>query len=408
MYRLFLKGIFAICVLFCFWPVIRLYGVTVFDCLTPIVILFGLAHKPTNAGVSFASFKLATVSIALLALAGVISYSSSNDSYEHILRIVNLVVALGGITGLAYVLANRKIFSVTEALFLLCLSASISSAVSIVQGRFGILTNIIPTASTGINDWTRMTGLAEHPIETGVSSAFGIVLALGLGIYTRKWVVYLPLIALNVYSLEYSASLTALLAFLFASTVSCFFARAYKILWVGLIVGIFGMTLAFSYGALGLLTSRLDTIVHSPGSYATLQSREMQWRTALEKVEPSTLAVGNGYSISDLPYHMEIHNGLVASLFHFGLLGLISQCLLIAFFVVRLRHEAPRELKAILVGCIIIFAVSYLTGPALSRRSLWVPLIILGGYLTTSKPLMAYRSNSAGLGMRLDAQHRTL
>jgi hypothetical protein len=108
-------------------------------------------------------------------------------------------------------------------------------------------------------------------------------------------------------------------------------------------------------------------------------------------IDASTLAVGNGYSTADLPYKMEIHNGFLASVFHFGFMGLISQCLLIAFFVGKLRNTAPRAVKGILLGCIVVFAFAYLSGPPQARPSLWAPLLFLGAFLgaprrTTSAP----------------------
>jgi hypothetical protein len=227
-----------------------------------------------------------------------------------------------------------------------------------------------------------MTGLAEHPIEAGVVASYGFIAGLGWALHTRKWLVALPLIAINAYSMRYSASLTAVFGFALASVALCLYTKSYKVLFSGVAIGALTVAavLAFSTGNSGLLQRRLAGLYESQGNYETVQIRAMQLHKAIDMIDVGTLAVGNGYSEADLPFDMEIHNGLVASVFHFGLLGLISQCLLIGFFVTKLGTDAPRPLKGILMGCIIVFALTYLSGPAQARPTLWVPVMLLGGY----------------------------
>lgn len=395
MYRVVLRLLSASCLLYTFWPVFRINDVTLFDWLAPIVIVLALPYAPKERGVAFSSFALAVAGIALLALGGVISVAPSLDSYEHIRKVFKLVVALSATVGLAYVLENRKILSVNEALTLLCISATVNSAVCILQGQFHLFTGLIPKelAPTGIETWTRMTGLTEWPIEAGQVSDFGVFMALGMVLHTRRWYVFLPLMAINLYSLTESASLTAAFALVIAFAAMGLYAKAYKAIVLGIVIAVCGIALAAAMDA-RRLTSRLETFFQSQGSYSTVESRELQWTQSIEMIRPSTLFVGNGYSELDLPYKMEIHNGLIAAVFHFGILGLIGQCLLIGYFLVRLRHEAPRPLKSILLGCCIVFAFSYLTGPALSRRALWVTPVILGAYLTTLPQAAAVRARS--------------
>jgi len=384
LYGLVVRAVCALCLLTTFWPVLRILGLTLFDALAPLAVICGLIYLPKERGPSLGALSLALAGIGLLAFAGVISYPSSNDPMQHLQKIAYLIIALGGIIGVSYVLVNRKIFTTNEALFLLCASATCSSLMAILQGRFHMFMGIIPYI-TRMESSTRMTGLCEHPIETGITAAFGAVIGFGLAMHTRKWLVYLPLVALNALSMIYSASLTAVLAMLMGGFAYCIYTKAYRALVVTSMIGVVLVGGALSYTGLGLLTSRLEALVHSKGNYATLQARELQWSQALELVEPATLAVGNGYSSADLPQGKEIHNGLVASLFHFGLLGLASQLFMFAFFGVRMSFDQPRDIKAILLACIVIFTLSYMTGPALSRRSLWVPLIVLGAYLSAPR-----------------------
>ena len=400
MYRNFLRLLSAVCLLFTFWPVFRFSGVTIFDWLTLIVIVFALPYTPKERGAPFSSFRLATYGIVALAFAGILSAAPSYDSNEHLQRVIHLTVALAGIIGLAYVLVNRKILTVTEALSVLCLSAAASSAVCILQGQFGILTGLIPDNPGGVKPWTRMVGLTEWPIEAGQVSDFGVIIGMGLAIYTRKSLLFLLPIVVNLYSLSYSASLTAVFALLIAFGLMCLYAKTYKPMLYGAAIFVCGIMLTFVLDA-RRLTSRLEAFSQSQGNYSTVQTREIQWSKAIDMIGPGTLLIGNGFSTLDLPYKIEIHNGVLASVFHFGILGLTSQVLLIGFFAVRLRENAPRELRSILLGCTVIFMFSYMTGPALSRRSLWVPPLILAGYLTAAKQLDASRYKRAvgGLGL---------
>ncbi len=384
MYRKFLRFAGVFCLLSSTWSVLRLFDISIFEWLTLLFVPAVLLHSPSEKGIPLGSFKLASAGLALLAIAGIISSPSSFDAVEHILKVSKLLGAFALVIGLSYALANRKIYNTVEVLYLLCLSATACSLVAILQGQFGILTGLIPRdVGRGIESWTRMTGLAEHPIEAGVVSSYGFIMGLGLALHTRKWRVALPMIAINAYSMRYSASLTAVFGFALASLTLCLYTKSFKVLFSGFAIGALAVAamLTSSTGTTGLLERRLTGLYETQGSYETVQTRTMQLHKAIDMIDVSTLAVGNGYSSADLPFDMEIHNGLVASVFHFGLLGLISQGLLIGFFVAKLGNDATRPLKGILMGCIVVFALSYLSGPAQARPTLWVPVMLLGGYL---------------------------
>jgi len=399
MYLRILKMLAALCLLTTFWSVIRVADISIFECLVPVVLLFALPYVPPGReyGLPLKAFTLAILSVLALAMAGCISSFGSVDPDDHILKVVKLVGAFSLVIGLAYVLTSRKIFSASQTLYLLSASAFVASAVAIAQGQLGMLTSLMPRTDTaaGLEDWTRMTGLSEHPIEAGLVSSFGIVITLGLAIRGGRWILLLPVIAVDVYSMKFSASLTAVFAAFIAAVSVCIYVKSYKTLWTGLAVGSLAviLSLTLSSSGAGLLSSRLAALYQSQGNYQTVQYREMQLRKTIQLIGPGTLFVGNGYSIADLPLQMEVHNGLLASVFHFGVLGLLSQCLLIGFFVSRLWHEAPKELKGILLGSIIVFALSYLTGPPQARPSLWATLILLGAYLTLPKRQAAVREH---------------
>jgi hypothetical protein len=388
MYRKFLRVAAALCLLASSWSVLRVFDISIFEWLALLVVPAVLLHSPMEKGVSLGSFKLAGAGLALLAIAGSISSPSSFDSFEHVLKVSKLFSAFALIIGLSFALANRKIYNLTEVLYLLCASATVCSLIATLQGQFGILTGLIPRDSAGgIHLWTRMTGLAEHPIEAGVVSSYGFIVGLGLMIHNRNWRVLLPMVAINAYSMRYSASLTAVFGFALASLTLCLYTRSFKVLFSGVCVGALTVVAVFALSTdnSGLLQRRIAGLYESQGNYETVQIRAMQLHKAIDMIDVGTLAVGNGYSEADLPFDMEIHNGLVASVFHFGLMGLISQCLLIGFFVSKLRADAPRPLKGILMGCIIVFALAYMSGPAQARPTLWLPVMLLGGFLGAAR-----------------------
>jgi hypothetical protein len=325
---------------------------------------------------------------------------------------VYLVVALGGTVAFVYVLENRKILSVLEVLTLLCISAAACSAAVILQGKYHMLLYLVPKTAADavgpgsivVQPWTRLTGFAEHPIESGIVSAYGVVIALGLAMQTRRWLLPLIAIGIDMYSAQYSASLTAILSLMAACALMFIYTKAYRSLLLYVVILVAGGLGAGLSSNFGLLGNRLAAFSQSHGDYGTLRSREENWKATLERIEPGTLLVGNGYSQMDLPANGVIHDGLLAAVYHFGLLGLTSQLLMIAFFVTRLRHHAPPALRSILLGIVIIFACSYLTGPGLSRRSVWVPPLLLGAYLTTRKQGTATNPQAAAGQLNLGAK----
>lgn len=386
MYRHIVRALSTLGFLTAFWPAIRAADITIFDWLSSLVILFAAPYKPKERGAPLRSFNIAIAGVALFVLAALTSVFSSRAPIEHIIKAAKVSLALTAMIGIVYLLQNRKIFSIGEALTLLCISASISSFVCILQGHFGILAQLIPDSENGVQEWARMTGLAQHPIEAGYVSSFGTVIALGMALHTRRWFFYLPLGLINIYSLRFSASLTALFAMVCGCGVLFLYARAQKAHLAFLALGVMGSILALSSGAPGKLTDRVEGLVESGSNYETLQLREIQLTETLKHIDIQTIFIGNGYSLTDLPEHLEIHNGFLASLFHFGILGLTSQILLISFFCACLRHDAPPSLKGMLLACILVFTAAYMTGPPFSRRSLWIPLLTLGAYLTTPPP----------------------
>jgi O-antigen ligase len=381
MYRRFVRALAAGLLLFSFWPSFRFHSLTIFDWAAPVVVIAALLYRSRERSVSLFAFRYPLLGIFLLLCGGYLSIILSSDTTEHVHRVAVLLLALCAMAALAYGLASRNIFSLTEVLTLLCVSGAVSSTVCILQGQFGMLTNLAPPGE--LEDWSRMTGLTEHPIEAGIISAYSAVIATGLAIHTKhRSLPYILLAAIDIYSMKYSASLTAAFAMVVGILALSIFSRSFYLAIALVVVACVVGAVALPAGLLGpFLSQRLEAFTIQRGNYLTLQYRETQWAKALELIDARTLLLGNGYSTADLPERMDIHNGFLAAVFHFGVLGLISQFLLIWFFVSRLFGDGPRALRGILIGCIVIFASGYLTGPPFARRSIWVPMILIAAFL---------------------------
>jgi hypothetical protein len=376
MYRHILRAMAAFALVVSFWSVLRVGGLAIFDWSAWLVVGAALPYRVQDRALSFSKFELPAAGIWLLAVGGVLSFFSASDVLEHLLKVFALLLAFCMMLAFVYVLASKKIFNFAEALSLIVASGAISSAVVILQGRFGILTSLVPDTPYGVQAWSRLT------IEAGTTSALTVVIALGLAIRSRRWLLYLLPVLLGVYSLKYSASLTANLALVVGICAVCLYSRAYSVLLVCIVGGSAVMSIALATGAAGtLLQNRLQHLVSDQGNYESVRSRQTQLEHTFALINAKTIFAGNGYSVGDLPEGRDVHDSLLAALFHFGILGLASQCCLVWFFVGKIRADMPREVKGILVGCVIVFGAAYLTGPTLSRRSVWIPMFVMGAYL---------------------------
>ena len=381
MYRWLVRGLAAVTLLFSSWSALRVADLAIFDLAAPVTLGAALLCKRTDTSAAApGSLKLPFIGIGLLLLGGYLALTTCTDTVEHIKKVGVLVLAFSAMAGLGWVFAARGIFSVAEVLALLCLSGSIGSGVAILQGRLGMFMSVMPAK---VEAWGRMSGLTQHPLEAGSVAALAAAIALGLAIYKKGWMRLVILLAvLNVYSMEYSASLTAIFALCAAVVAVAMLFRAWPLLAAMAICAVaLGGGLVVSSSLPGPLASRLQTIFELGGNYTTVQSRERQLRQTIEQIDGSTVFLGNGYNTADLPDGKEIHNGFLAAVFHFGILGLAGQCVFIGYFLSGLLSNASRELRGILLGCAVVFLLEYCTSPVLARRTVWVPMFLIAAYV---------------------------
>ncbi len=376
--RCVIRWLASAALLLAFWSVMRLSGYTLFDWLGTAVVLACAFYTSGSNGAFNAKRHLWVSSLFLFAVAGMIAGLAHPELTDHASKVATLLAATSMTVLFGVLLSAREILTASESLTLLCISGTVSSSVVILQGQFHLLTWLVPDTPDGIKDWSRFTGLAEHPLEAGTVSAFGVIIALGLARRSRYKAPFIAAAALGVCSFQYSASLTATIGLAIAVIIQSLISRTYMFL---IIVVATGSILLGTTSFEGLLGERIQRLTQEHGQYNTLQSREAQLDQATSLINAWTIITGNGYSLSDLPSQMEIHNGFIAALYHFGILGVISQLLLIWFGLSGVTGSSSRDMKGILVGCTVIFASSYLTGPALARRSLWIPLVLMGAQL---------------------------
>ena len=206
MYRVLLRMLSAATLLMGFWSALRLQGRTLFDWAELVFVLAALPYRAVPIRGMGKSFKHATVGLFLLCVGGGVSAFTSTDPIEHLSRVGSLLLAFGVTIWFIYTVVSREILTYREALLLLCLSGTISSVFVLLQAQFGMFTYLIPDASNGIKQWSRFTGLAEHPIESGTTAAFAVTIALSFALRSRRWAIFLAPMIVCVSSMRYSAS----------------------------------------------------------------------------------------------------------------------------------------------------------------------------------------------------------
>ncbi len=380
------KIILIFCLLFVFWPTLRIGGLTVFDCLAPFAILFILffVQKKNKDHIHVSGFGILVLALALFTLSAAISSLISADFSEHFIRVSTLFIALCAMIFLCYFIVIKKLLTITQSLWVLALSATVSSFFCVLQGQFGLFLSLTFRSMLDINEMSRFTGLAEHPIEAGYVAVFGILSLISLIMRSEKKGLLFLCLVINLYSLRYSASLTALGALILSIAILLLYLKLYKIVIAFGFLGFVALSVLLIAAPSSPLSKRILTLHDSGTEYSTLKTREEQLKEAVKRIDLVTFVLGKGYSRQELP-RGNIHNGIIASIYHFGLLGLFSQLLFFVFFIRGLAQDGEKEDKALLLAFLLVFTAAYMTGPPFSRRTLWMPVILLSSLLNTAE-----------------------
>ena len=367
-----------------YFSTIRFFDITIFDIFVvpTLGLLFLFTSKFRSQNSSHTS--ILYFGLILFLCAALISAFQATDPGDHMGRVVKLLLAFTALLLLCLMVSKTPAANSGTILASLCLAGALHSVICILQGQFGILTGLLVQRGP-IEAWTRFTGLAEHPIEAGYISAYSTICALTLIQGSRTTALYSALIAINLFSMKYSGSFTAFFGLTGGFLVATIILRSSKIALVGFTAICVAVPLILMFsGSDSFFVHRIEMLLEQGAHYQTLDSRMNQWAFTLKKIfyDEDIVLFGKGYSAADLPGG-EIHNGLLASLYHFGLVGLVSQLVTILYFVLAAFRIQDRRIKAALLGCTVVFLAGYMTGPAFFRRSLWVPILTIASLPAT-------------------------
>lgn len=368
------------------WSVVRISDVTLLDASLPFLALLILIKKPIDRS-HIEEFLVVLISISLFIIAAALSTFVSREADANARKCVFLLYGYMAIFLTAYVFQTRDFFKAQQIIGLVAIGGSFSATVAIAQGMFGLFTDLIqlPPEDYGeLKEWERVIGLSEHPVEAGVVLAMSAFCALSL-FSTKYRITALFLTVINLAGLIVVESLTSLLSLGFAYIMVNMIYGKYVRIAIGAIL------LVLVVGNAELVSPRLSTFLEQGSQYDTAITRTSQLSDALNSISFSTIIIGNGYSPDDLPQGLEIHNSLIAAVYHFGLLGLLSQFGFIYFAIIPLFGSATAQMKSTLLGVLVIFASCYLSGPTLSRRSVWVPPILISVAARLSSRHMTHR-----------------
>jgi hypothetical protein len=350
------------CLTFAF-SALRIAGIQVFDLLAAATILLAACARPAAMAAVLARSGDLLAYTLLMLLAVTATALMSPDPASHLDRSLRIVAQT--VLVWTFVRVGIEAIGITTAqlLRLALLSCVTCSAAVILQGEFAHDTP------------ARSTGLAEHPIEAGYIAAFGVL--IGTNEALRRGGTPLRLVAILVcsYSLRYSVSLSALAGLGAGLLVLLLLNRRYLSL-AALVLGV-GLWLLYEASTNSLLFGRLYAAIAAGGDYETVASRLAQNGLALSLLADGSFLLGRGYALAVLPYAQEVHNTLLAAAFHFGLPGLLATLILWRKLFVAALQRSGAGYQPLMLALLLLFLAISLTGPALARRSLWFPLIIV-------------------------------
>lgn len=362
------------------WSTIRVADLTIFDVLTPPMLIFlWFNFQQGVSQVTKSRFsQILMLSTLCLMLGVVTSTPFATDPVASVTRGIIIGTSLALTTFNMIVIAGTGALKPIQIARAMLVSCVVHSCVTILQGQFGLL-QALNHAEDKWQDWSRAPGLAEHPIEAGLTSGFGIILAiyLLLQLRERKWETPLALggLVLSALAMLYSASMTALLATLASIPVLFFLSGKRTLLYSYIGAGLIGgsaVVIAIQGTQLG---TRVDDLLANGSSYNTVEARNDQYRIVIGELTFTRTVLGGGFDPHTLPNDLDVHNGILASVYHFGLFGLLSQMLLVLYAARAVFVSRDPFIKGCFGGLMVIFLCGYLTGPTLSRRSIWVPIL---------------------------------
>jgi hypothetical protein len=372
-----------------FWSTLRVASITVFDLLSVVTLMLAAFLAPVSPHDDRRILRRIGAALLIGAIGQLLSTLAATDEITHLIKAATLTFTTAVMAALVYVVLSRRILSIESILIGFVASALCSAVVSILQGRYQILQSLIfldPNGTGRIEEWNRMPGLAEHPIEATTTIGYGMIVLLFFRSRSANLLV-VPAMAIMVYSMIYTSSFTGIIATGIGCIVILVLQRRLAVVGIVALVAPLALTAALSVSP--MLSQRVSNLFTLGLEYGTVQNRSEQLSMTIERMDPFSIVTGKGYSPGDLPTDLEIHNGFVAALYHFGIFGLIGQILMIWFCLQPLLRSEKHRTKLLLLGIFIVFIANYATGPVLARRSNWLPVLFLAAigqrYTATSE-----------------------
>lgn len=399
-----------VALLISFWSTLRIGSLAIFDLFSPVcVLLCLLVNRPMQQ--ANARDLRVYVGIQIIFTVGVlVSAFGTFDIEEHVAKSFAIVSGMAIMFILLNIAVGKSIIKYRSAILALILSSTACSFFVILQGKFFLFRELNERLIKDDVGVIRPAGLAEHPIEAGAITSFGVLLCIHFllsiqidrsvrepGIALKALVILA--LGLNFWSLAYSASLTASFG-LVAGIITLFvIGRRTKVLFALGIPAIIAIA-PIALNPDTLLGDRLGQLLVSGDDYTTVQSRQNQIADTIDAIDLRTFFIGRGYSQRSLVGGLEIHNAFLAALYHFGIIGLMSQIFLIYFILKKVFAGYPARQRAILGGVFLVFLSLFLTGPVFARRSNWIAVVVLATYMPTrtySRKNLSGKTNRASL-----------
>lgn len=350
-------------------PSWRIGIVAVFDVMALLFVMLMPFIAPTVWRRSLWRVRHLLLGVALLFFGVATSFFQTDDQSEHIFRSTNLIVSV----------ATMWLFSAYAGELPLMKSLLILLAVLTVGSASVILDGAL-YGPIQVDDISRQVGWMEHSGEAGYVAAYGVILGAWLWMGTRSKVVIVAIL-INLMSIRYSASMTSV-ASVGVGLIAISFMYRKIIPTIGILSGIVGAIIFIPGISDSLLIRRVVDAFFAGSEYDTVDSRLTQIYDTVGLIFDNfvTLFTGRGISQAEIfgVGGLEIHNTLLASIYHFGLFGAASY---VVMFVYLLRPMFIKGLnrsdRALSLGMWVVFAAAIISSPGLSRRTLWVPIILI-------------------------------
>lgn len=313
-----MKFLYGVIVLTLTMTSFRLGDIALFDLLMVLFLfLFLFLYKKDSLNLIM-DLKFLLILFFLYCVAFTLSYTQAGDPNTHFSRGIPfiLVIVLTWMFGFSSVYTFKN--KLNYLMNFILLGLTLGSISVIVEGIFfkEVLGDI---------DVSRQVGWMEHPIEAGYIASYGVSLSIWM-LYKSKSKIYILPLFLNLFSLKFSASMTAIFALLIASFLLLFiWKKSFKAL---LFLPIFSFIVIFYTDIKeSFIYDRIVNVFSQGSNYETVDSRLSQNNLILDLIDESTIFFGNGYSVIETVKAggLEVHNGLLASLYHFGFLGFFAQ-----------------------------------------------------------------------------------